>query len=275
MYYGTKMPDFGNIWRDLQRDSFGNDVLRVVDDDVELEFWKRYIHDKAYGGTDQYSTTVWTEVEKIIGDRYYGSIMEIGPGWGNYTLELANRCNQMTCVDMSSDVLGFIKKLTTAHGFKVRTVAKKLEDYQGKGADLVFAFNCFYRMRDIEWSLKRIDQLGDDLHIIGMTSGPEQEYLKDFEKKLGLEIKYKRLDYILLVNILYQMDVDCNVRIVKLERDYLYESVEKAALKASRRIMSGEYDIDELMQIMKPYLQKRDDGMYHYVHKFKAALIYW
>lgn len=44
----------------------------------------------------------------------------------------------------------------------------------------------------------------------------------DFEKKLGLPVRYHRLNYIVLVNVLYQLRIDCNVRIADLEREYAF-----------------------------------------------------
>lgn len=275
MYYGTRMPPFGDVWRELQKDWDGDDVPRVEDDDIERRFWKGYIRSRGPDGTDQYSETIWKEVESILGERYYDSITEIGPGWGNYTFDLAEHCREMTCVDISPDVLRFIAAKGKESGLRIRTANSKWEDYRGGGTDVVFGFNCFYRMKDIEDCLRKIDETGKELHIIGMTSGPEQRYYRDFEEELGLRIRYHRLDYIVLVNILYQLGIDCNVRIVDLERDYAYASVAKAARKASRRILSDGYDEDDLVRIMRRHLKKGDDGMYHYVHRFKAAIVYW
>ncbi len=275
MYYGTQMPSFGDVWRELQKDWYGDDVLRVKDDDIERRFWKGYIRSRGPEGADQYSERIWKEIEAVLGERYYNSITEIGPGWGNYTFDLAEHCREMTCVDISPDVLKFIATRGKESGLRIRTVNSKWEDYHGSKTDVVFGFNCFYRMKEIEQCLQKIDDMGSELHIIGMTSGPEQQYYRDFEEELGLKIRYHRLDYIVLVNVLYQLGIDPNVRIVDLERDYAYESVSKAAKKASRRIISEDYDEDDLTRILRRHLKKADDGMYHYIHRFKAAIMYW
>ncbi len=274
MNYGTELPDFGDIWRDLQTGWDGKPVARTVDDEVELRFWKPFIHDKGPEGFDQYSRKVWEAVEGILGDRYFERIIEIGPGWGNYTMDLASRCNQLVCVDMSADVLRHIASLSKQFCSNVKTVRSKWEDYRGGKVGMVFGFNCFYRMSEIEECLSKIDRLGE-FHVIGMTSGPEREYYRAFETELGLKIRYTRLDYIVLVNVLYQLGIDVNVKIVDLEKDYAFGSVEMAAKKACRRIISENYSMDDIMRIMSRYLEKGDDGLYHYLHRFKAAIIYW
>lgn len=275
MYYGTNYPSSGDVWRELQKDWNGNDVERVIDDDTERRFWKEFMLEKIGDGPDQYSEVIKGYINEILGDTYYDSITEIGPGWGNYTFDLAEHCRQLTCVDISPDVLRFIENEAFERGIRVKTVNSKWEDYKGKPSDVVFAYNCFYRMADIEDCLRKIDRNGRKLHIIGMTSGPEQEYLRDFEKELGLRIRYNRLDYIILVNILYQLGIDCNVTMVPLKKDFIYKSVSSAVKKASRRILSDEWSSDDLTRIMKRYVRKGNDGMYHYVHNFKAAIIHW
>lgn len=274
MNRGTVMPSFGDIWRDLQKDWNGNDVPRTINDEVELSFWKPFLRDKESEGPDAYSRRIWDAISDILGEEYYDTITEIGPGWGNYTFDLVEHCRHLICVDMSPDVLDHIGRTAHQYHLNIDTVCSKWEDYRGKVSDVVFGFNCFYRMSEIESCLSKIDQMGRR-RIIGMTSGPEKEYLAVFEKELGLRIRYTRLDYVVLVNILYQLGIDVNVRIVDLQKDYAYRSVPAAARIASKRILSEEYDMEDIIRIMRRYLKKGDDGLYHYVHDFKAAIIYW
>lgn len=273
---GTVFPSAGDVWRELQRNYSGQEPPRVSDDDVESRFWKHYIRERGDDGPDSYSRDVWAAVSDIMGERYWDSILEIGPGWGNYTFDLAERCRMLTCVDQSPDVLRHISRAARENGLRIGTVESRWEDYTGKGAELVFGFNCFYRMREIEDCLRKIDEKGADLHIVGMTSGPEQEFLRVYEEELGYSIRYTRLDYIVLVNVLYQLGIDCNVRVVDLERDYSFPSVPQAARKFERRVLSkGIYCEDDAVRILRRYLRKEPDGLYHYHHRFKGALIYW
>ncbi len=275
MYYGTEMPPFGDIWREMQKKWDGDIPSRNADDDVERRFWRQYVKEQGYGGPDTYSADVWKVVEGILGDAYYNSILEVGPGWGNYSFRLAERCRELTCVDISPDVLRYISQAGQEYGLRMRTVNEKWENFREKTYDVVFAFNCFYRMSEIEECLAKMNRCGSQMHIIGMTSGPEQEYLRDYEKVLGLKINYHRMDYILLLNVLYQMGIDCNVRIVDLERDIRFASMESAVAKTSRRIISGTYEKEDLVRVLKRYLKKDADGVLHYIHHFKGALIYW
>lgn len=275
MQYGTQMPNFGDIWRSLQRESNGECSARTIDDDEERKFWKSFIKRRSTEAKDDYSDVVMSAVNGILGDRIYDSILEIGPGWGNYTFDLATNCRSITCVDISPDVLSVIRERGREQRIWIDTVNSKWEDYSGKSADVIFGFNCFYRMRDIEDCIRKIDAKGNDLHIIGMTSGPEQEYYKAFHDRLGLDIKYDRLDYILLVNILYQQGIDCNLKIIPLQNEYVFPSMKQLIASETRRIMNEDYDRKAVERILRRYFERDADGMYHYVHRFNAALIYW
>ena len=275
MLYGTEMPDFGDIWRSLQKESDGTISQRTADDDAERRFWKQYMRNCGDGGKDEYSIRILEEIKRILGDRYFSTITEIGPGWGNYTFDLAEMCDRLTCVDISSDVLDFVSKRGKELGLNIKTVCSKWEDYKVKQSDLVFGFNCFYRMQDIGSCLKKIDAAGSEIHMIGMTSGPEQPYYCDFEKKLGVKVKYDRLDYILLVNVLYQLGIDCNVRLIPLQRDYIFRSSKELVRSETRRILSDGYDTDAVLRILRKYYKRQEDGSYAYTHRFNAALIYW
>ncbi|MDC7951243.1 class I SAM-dependent methyltransferase [Methanomassiliicoccaceae archaeon COG_1] len=275
MNYGTKMPDFGSIWRTMQKNTDGTENARNLNDDAERDFWRGFMRGQSMLGADDYSRQVMSEVCSILGERRYGSILEIGPGWGNYTFDLAEHCDALTCVDISPDVLKYIRTEGKAQGLSISTVNRKWEDYDGEQSDVVFGFNCFYRMKDIESCLSKINAKGRLLRIIGMTSGPEQEFLIDFEEELGLPVRYNRLDYIVLLNILYQLGIDCNVRIVDLKKEYVFPSTDAAARKFAGRIMTPNYDIECLKKIMRRYLRKGEDGMLHYTHRFKGAVIYW
>lgn len=275
MLHGTEMPDFGDIWRRMQREPDGSFSKRTADDDAERAFWKQFMRVRGPDGKDEYSVKVLECVRDILGPGHRRSITEIGPGWGNYTFDLAEMCDELVCVDISPDVLGFVRSRAKEECLNIRTVCSKWEDYPVRKTDAVFGFNCFYRMRDIEGCLRKIDEIGTDIRIIGMTSGPEQPYYIDFERKLGLEVKYDRLDYILLVNVLYQLGIDCNVRIVPLTNEYVFSTFAELRQSETRRIVTEGYDEAAVSRILRKYFRREGDGRYHFVHRFNAALIYW
>ncbi len=275
MHYGVKLEDFGERWREAMREWTGGYSARTEDDAAEQAFWKGFMKERSFRAPDSYSQPIWEEVKRLVEGAGVKDILEIGPGWGNYTFRLASCCERLECVDLSEDVLDFIRREGRRLGYEIRIRQVKWEAYEGAGSDLIFGYNCFYRMKEIEHSLRKINQKARRLCVIGMTSGPEQPYFKEMERTLGVAVKYHRLDYIYLVNILYQLGIDCNVKILPLTKTYRFSSLEEAARKESSRILKGTYDLDAVKGILKKYLKQSPDGSWTYEHHHNGAVIWW
>ncbi|MDO4454124.1 MAG: methyltransferase domain-containing protein [Eubacteriales bacterium] len=275
MHYGVNMENYGEKWREAMRNWSGEYSQRTTNDGEERKFWHEFMKNRLEYHQDEYAKPIAAEMKKIILPYHPDSILEIGPGWGNYTFDLANICNNMYCTDISSDVLSYIIKNGKKKGKNIHTIESKWEDYNAVSCDVVVAFNCFYRMMEIENCLKKINDTAQKLCVIGMTSGPEQPYYKEIEEKLDLKINYHRLDYIYLVNLLYQLGIDCCVKIIPLKKTYFFNSLHHAAEQESRRILSGQYTLTQIEQILEKYLHKDLSGKYFYEHHFFGALLYW
>ena len=275
MHYGAEFENFGDRWREAMKEYTGGYNRRTTDDTAEKQFWNTYFEKKANYSPDPYSLPIGEEIKKIIGPYMPGSILEIGPGWGNYTFLLERMSSSMACTDISEDVLQFIARVAAEKKVNIKTIPVKWEEYNSGRYDVVFGYNCFYRMREIEGCLQKINDTAEKLCVIGMTSGPEQEYFRELEKVMGLKIKYHRLDYIYLINVLYQLGIDCNVKIVPLENDYVFEDFEAACRNVSSRIMTQDYDWKEMETIVGKYIMKNEKGQYHYLHRYVGAVLYW
>ena len=59
--------------------------------------------------------------------------MEIGPGWGNFTMELADCCDTLTCVDISEDVLRYIDRAAQECAYDCDKIYAKLAGEQVYG----------------------------------------------------------------------------------------------------------------------------------------------
>lgn len=269
------MGPMGDVWRKVMQDRVGGYSLRTVDDAAERAFWQSFMNRKTSWQPDAYSAPILAAAEELLGEERYGSILELGPGWGNYTLGLAKHCEQMRCVDISPDVLNYIRRIGTEQGMHIETEESKWEDYHGEPADAVFAYNCFYRMKDIEAGLAKLNAMGRKMHIIGMTGGPEKSFYPVLEDELGLTVGRRRLDYIYLVNVLYQLGIDCNVRIIPGIRDYVYPNFEAACEDTYRMILTETFDREGVREILRRFVVQEADGKWYYHHPFRAALLYW
>ena len=101
----VKIADFNRLWEEAITLPDGSYSRRQTDDEAEREFWKGFMGRKRSYQRDDTAETVMEAVRKLLADCRTASILEIGPGWGNYTMELAKLCGRMTCVDISPEVL--------------------------------------------------------------------------------------------------------------------------------------------------------------------------
>lgn len=276
MHYGVELEDYNALWQRAIRQEDGSYSPRTESDEEEKKFWSSFMGSKKTYEPDPYSRPIAAFVTELLRQYNISSVLEIGPGWGNYTVPMAKACRDMTCVDISPDVLAYIRRIADIEGIStIQTICSKWED--GESAvrrDAVFAYNCFYRMRDLRECLRKINDSADKLCIIGMTSGPEQPFLKDYELELGLNIRYDRLDYIYLTNILYSLGIDVNCRIIPLEKEYAYDTREEMLSRETGRIRDEAYDHEKADEILDRYFHM-ENGKYRFVHQFKAAVLYW
>ena len=72
------------LWQEGMKDWHGNMPERMVNDQLEEQFWAQSVARKKIGQTDPYAARIFQELQKSIEPQH--SVLEIGPGWGNYTL---------------------------------------------------------------------------------------------------------------------------------------------------------------------------------------------
>lgn len=275
MHYGVDLGNMEVLWKRALHELDGSCSARSSDDEKERAFWHGYFEKKTEYCPDEYSRPIAAAVRAILTDKHPDTILEIGPGWGNYTFMLAELCRELTCVDISPDVLRFLQAVAARQRvYNLGTVCAKWEDaVLPQKYSAVFAYNCFYRMLDLKACLEKLHRTAE-FHVIGMTSGPEQPFLKEFETELGLRIKWHRFDYIYFTNILYAMGIDVNCRIIQLEKVYEYETLDEAVRRESARILDNEYSQEEVRKIIARYYLPQN-GKFRFVHHFCAAILYW
>ncbi|MFC4601870.1 class I SAM-dependent methyltransferase [Cohnella hongkongensis] len=274
MYHGVRLKaDYKQLWVEGMKDWNGGLSERMTDDEKEEAFWQTFLQEKK-GEPDAYSAGIREELLRYIapGD----DVLEIGPGWGNYTFSVAEKAAAMTCVDSSRSVLDFLQKEAAGKGLRpMEMIHAKWEQYTpGRQYDVVFGVNCFYRMEDIEQTLLHMNEAARKYAVIGWTSGPERPHLLDFHQELGVKVKFQRRDYIHLTNLLYELGIDTNCKILELERNYLYASKEELLRSCLKDIIDPSYDRKAAEDIVLRHVTI-EDGVYSYKHRFKTALLHW
>lgn len=257
------------------RQPYGEYSERVRNDEAEKVFWKNYLVSKPTYAPDLYSLKIAETVCSLFKDADIESLLELGPGWGNYTLSLASICRELVCVDSSKAVLEYIRKIAAEHKVtNITTLWEKWEDCSPPQCDGVFAYNCFYRMTEIECCLTKIHESGKKLCVIGMNSSPEQPFFHDFEQKLGLSVRYTRVDSQDLKRVLKSLGISPSVEInLPNEREYAYDTFDELLEHALAKVI-GSYDEQGLREILHRHYTYKE-GKYRCIHKFSSELICW
>lgn len=91
---------------------------------------------------------------------------------------------------------------------------------------------------------------------------------------MGYKINLRRRDYIHILNVLYQLGILANCKIVKLKSKKSYSSYEELIRDNTTKILDTHYNGHEVETIINKYVLEQD-GKYEYVYPFHAALMYW
>ncbi|WP_233549353.1 class I SAM-dependent methyltransferase [Lysinibacillus yapensis] len=263
--------NFESLWQEGMHDWQGNMPERMKDDTLEEAFWRQSIAKKIIRQIDDHAKPIFEIIQQYIHPT--DEVLEIGPGWGNYTFPLQAYARKVTCVDSSEAVLDYLK-MCFQEAQNVHYVYGKWEQADVEAHDIVVGVNCFYRMYYMLSTLKKMNALAKKRVIIGMTTGPIQPHYKVLDEEFGYEIKYPRRDYIQIVNMLYQLGIFADCQMLQLERTYHYATKEELIAAQSKKILSGHYDPKHVEQALEPFITVDAEG-YHYKHTFNAAVISW
>lgn len=263
--------DFEASWQKGMHDWHGNMPERMIDDTLEEAFWRQSIERKVIRQTDAHALQIFEIIQSSISSD--DEVLEIGPGWGNYTFPLQAIAKKVTCVDSSEAVLDYLK-MCLEDSQNVRYIHAKWEDAVVEAHDIVIGVNCFYRMYYMLDALKKMNALAKKRAIIGMTTGPIQPHYEVLNKRFGYDIKYPRRDYIQIVNMLYQLGIFADCQMLQLERTYHYETKEQLITAQSKKILSDQFNRRHVELALEPFVLEDEKG-FHYTHKFYAAIISW
>lgn len=263
--------DFEKRWQEGIKDWNGQIPERMISDEEEEGFWSKFLEGKHQGILDDYTLPLR---EAILADiRTEDSVVEIGPGWGNYTFPLLDKIETLNVVDSSKSVLDFLSQ--NAEGKSLKTHNMKWENFQQEELfDVVIGVNCFYRMFEIKKAIKNMNAHAKRLCIIGLTTGPLPPHYKTLEDKYGYRLKHPRRDYIDLLHVMYECGIYADCNLVPLKRKTVYASKEEAVRAGSKKIIGNEADPAHVEDALSPYLKEADQG-FVYEQPFYGSLLTW
>ena len=263
--------DFNSLWAQHVAASTSP---RMTDDQEERDFWQRFMARKIGYAPDPSSRAVAAALLERMAGLGVETALELGPGWGNSTIDLARACRQVDCVDISQDVLDFILRIGEEQGCRNITVHhRKWEEFQAERPyDLVFGYNCFYRQADLRACFERMDRCAGKLCVAGMNSGVAPQWVREMEEA-GAAISWEWKDYIYFVGVLYQMGIDPDVTILPFTKEFSYPDGD-ALLQGECARLKVE-PTDAIREVLLRAFRKEADGSFHAEARYHSALVSW
>ena len=270
--YGVDLSNALDQWIEYI-DKKGQSLSRYIEDKSEVDFWKG-IYRRKERPIDPYSVHVREFLDKFLQDYDLESGLELGPGWGNYTFFLAKRLESLDLVDISPDAINYLKKKAGEKNIdNLNFFVSSFSDFSFQTYDLIFAFNCFYREREIVKFLKNLSTSAKKLVVLGMITSYEPAFNLELRDKYSYNLCGMGNDYVLLMNILYTLGIEANQIILPISRKYTFKNLDQVKSHEIFRI-NEPYDNSLVDSILLKYLKKEEDG-YSLVVDCKAAIIYW
>ncbi|MEK3854175.1 class I SAM-dependent methyltransferase [Cytobacillus sp. FSL H8-0458] len=263
--------DYEKLWKEGMLDWHGRMPERMIDDELEEAFWMQSIKKKRYKETDEYAKKIYEKMKAHIPED--STCIEFGPGWGNYTFPLSQDVRSLTLVDGSKSVLAYLKQYFEEDA-PIQFVHSKWEEVHLEPHDVVVGVNCFYRMYEMNEALKKMNRLAKKRAIIGLTTGPIQPHYVLLDEQFGYDINYPRRDYIMIVNMLYQLGIYADCEMIKLEREHRYDTLQQLIDAGSKKILSPRFEQAHVGASLEQFISK-EDGQYVYRYPFHAAIISW
>ena len=254
--------NFNEVWQETMGwDSLGADD-RKSNDAVEQAFWNKI----APLYTEKYNLNNDTELlkEKLLAKIDEGSsVLEIGPGTGNFTLFMAEKVSHVLGIDFSYAMIRECKKcLQEARINNVKLCQGKWEEYDLKTQyDFIVSINSLYRIQHMENALKKMYEYCNKGIVIIRTI--QRPFLYDTYKKYGIQVK-ECLDYQLIPILFWINQIHADLEYVKYNKTVFYKTQDE--LNDTLRIELSKEDFERLGQrIMSDLLAKalfKDEGIY-------------
>ncbi|TVQ23155.1 MAG: class I SAM-dependent methyltransferase [Spirochaetaceae bacterium] len=247
----------------------------------ENAFWVQYIAERnGECQLDDYSADVWRALRGLW--NHYrlcrsASILEVGPGWGNYSFRLVEAFDRFAVADLAPVILDYIAEQCSRRGTRrVVTHECTLESLPFENEfDAVLAVNCFYRCESLQEAATQASRAARDLVVFGITSGPIRDDVARVAAVVTHEPKREPYTWRNLLDAAHSAGFRPQVLSVPLVRRYTYATIEEATTAVKNRFRSWEESSTvDVASLIKPAYTHTSDG-FSLEHGFEMGLVHW
>jgi len=214
--------------------------------------------------------------------------LDVGCGPGLLAIPMAKRCRHLTALDVSSEMLKYLKQNAEKKNvtnityinkaFETAIIGKDVEKH-----DIVVASRSMGWEYNLERFLRGMDEAAKKRAYVVWGAG-DRPFDIGLYKALGRPYGETRM-YIVIYNLLYQMGIRANIEIFQTEPSAItYKSIDEAMSELSRRFERRntneeltQEEKNKLNNYLKETLTETIDGTFRFNHKKPTlhALIWW
>ncbi len=252
--------DFNEVWRATFGWNNPDKSGRKFDDAVEQSFWDKL----APHYTKEYNLNNDTPLlkEKLLAKIGKGnSILEIGPGSGNFTVFMARQAGEILALDFSTAMLKELaKRLQQENCTNVSLQQGKWEDFTTfKRYDYIVSVNSLYRIADMEAAIRKMYKYCNKGIVLIRTI--QRSFLYAAYKAVGLKSQ-ECLDYQVLPILFWRCGIQADVEFINYQKTNIYTS-EAQLLETMQEELSAEEYMqykNELLKLIRKNMLLLNNG---------------
>jgi len=226
-----------------------------------------------------------SQILKKVDVDHNDTVLDIGSGPGTLAIPLAKKVKHLTALDVSEEMLNFLKENALTEGLNnIKYINKAWEDIDIKKDlekhDVVIASRSLIPY-DLRKELTKIDKIAKkSVYLVYPT-----KYGHSYDKKICefLDKDYNLIKstnfpgFIYVYNLLYQMEIDANVEFLNCKRTAYYKDINDAISDFEWRI--GQFTQDEKERVISflndELIEKNGIFRFKKESKTKWVMIWW
>ena len=243
-----------------------------LDATADRAFWERYAphYDDRIGSDGERVTLEY--LEKIAHPT--DSVLDVGAGTGRFALPLSDSVERITAVDHSPDMLGILRRKTTAAGIAtIDTVEGEWPHVDVEPHDVVIAAWSLYRAIDLPAVLAACVASTRRSLVIVVGAGGSPPHRRHVEEICGRWTQSTFHGHLYIAGVLWEMGLLADARILPARRRVIGETPTQVA-RALAPLDARDADVERLAAALGSHIHAGDSG-FEYLFHYGVGAVTW
>jgi 2-polyprenyl-3-methyl-5-hydroxy-6-metoxy-1,4-benzoquinol methylase len=207
------------------------------------------------------------------------TVLDVGAGTGRFSLALAPQAKHVTAIEPNATMLSYLRDDVNTRGLtNISCIQTTWQDAPADlYADIVICSHVLYPIRDIVPFLTKLQAAARHTCYIYMRATSLDALTNHIWQHFHGQERHFTPGYIFALDVLYEMGIYANVKVVTLPPGLRYPSLEAAVQELSEQLILPEnaQTRSELRTLVEKWLVERDGMLVPPVEKMVSAIIYF